>query len=818
MAETLPNIVFVGNPGAGKSTLLNTFLGYSLFRSGLSTGPHGLTRECMSVCMYDNLNGQPMAMITDTPGLSEFDGASIADNLDLIRKALLTTSKLKLVFVITFDNGYLRDMDVAAVATVLDGLRRTGIDVTNHYGVIVNRISPRWATSPSAFSSSTSSESDNGNLSGKFNSENESEQVNENENVKQIHRYIKEKLFEKLDRRRQNKDTETTANKNKKNSDNNSKPCNTSSSQNDSNPLSSTALPRTDKFLFVNTEYDAIDRPDAVLQQNGVRDQLREFVNKWEAIALWHEETVGGRRNQTAAMVAAAAQLRLEKSAHDNEIERLFGSDELTKTKSSRGDAHTGKVETAQSGTLERKTSANIPLSQLDKKSMQHHQSHHAHQQENNSSGVTNAATIAPSTATVKSGNPSHHHGQQALQKLVQRLPFGRRRRMNSDMLDSTKTPSLSQAHHRQGSNYSNPRNNPPSQRLSAKQNKTRNQSQLRGQDVKPVLVRKGSNENQPMSSSSTARPLVMLSSRPPLNPGKTNNIKPKAHVKELPQFQDMPDYIMENIRQELPEDIAKNLKNNMTFDHLQKLLDEESREGCGERSSADVATDSSSDSVIEETHSNGNSQDNNKINCTSFEPNKLLKLELEKLELLLKTDRSSSTEISKLNGASKSSNGDVGTNPSPMSAELCRVIAGKQFKKDEKVGYYYGEIHFKSPWPEQDLVVTMSNGERIDFSQNVDSMGGLRYPHAVKANENDISSKVSAWIVPMSFCVLRYMRRVHNRDGQLHDSVNVGVRFPKLSTERKYLSLSELTNHQLIEFFATKDINVGDELFFWAD
>lgn len=754
-------------------------------------------------------------MITDTPGLSEYQGASVADNLDLIRNALLRSSNLKLVFIITFDNGgYIRDLDVAAVSTVLDGVRRTGVEMTNNYGVIVNRVSPRWASAASAFSSSSESGEDEND---KLDNQNEDEDGNESENIKRIHRYIKEKLYEKLDRHRQ-KDTTKERNDNNSNRRGDSnKPDNNQTSPNHSGISSSTPLPKTDKFLFITTEYDAIDKPDAVLQQNGVRDQLRDFVNKWEGIKLWEEKSGGSRITGTAAMVTAAAELRLEKGAHDNEIDRLYGSSaDFTKTNSTFS-GHGREIEVGEAQQLKRKTSANIPPTKQDKQTVEHQQHHNSHHQKNDN---PRTATNTNSTRQPKASNSSYFQQQQRKQQHQQRKgPMFQFARMIRHMKDKGEdTTNQEQGKHR--SNFG-AQNGQKHQQGILQSKKGTKQTQSGSQQVQSTMARKDCDGPQELSSTTSDNPLLMLSGRPPLDSESANFNSCKSQGQGHPQFQDLPEYITEHIKKELPQHTGNEPNGSITFEYLQKLWDsvENNVETGGEDSNPDSITDSNSGNGSDNTHSNIIKKNERNKNYSTIEPSTLLQSELNELGLVLKTDQSYPSEMSTLSDKAATdildkSSEPESSNPSSVSLQLCRVIADKQFKEGDKIGFYYGEIHFKSPWPEQDLVVTMGTGQQIEFSQNIDRMGGLRCPHAVKYN----SSSVDAWIVPMSFCALRYMRRVHSHGSHRHDEVNVGVKMGIDPKDTKFLSVKELSNHQLIMFFATRDVNVGDELLFWAN
>ena len=140
ISQPLRNIVLVGNPGAGKSTLLNTMAEVPSFRSGPAfsdSDKFGMTKEAKSVFIQ-----RRGALLTDTPGLSEV--AAVKRNLEELQKGLDAHQHLSLVFVIGEKMGLPRDADIATMATVLHGFHQLRYNVTNQYGIILNRVSKKF--------------------------------------------------------------------------------------------------------------------------------------------------------------------------------------------------------------------------------------------------------------------------------------------------------------------------------------------------------------------------------------------------------------------------------------------------------------------------------------------------------------------------------------------------------------------------------------------------------------------------------------------------------------------------------------------------
>lgn len=132
LQEPKRSIIFIGNPGAGKSTLLNTFAGRPLFNSGVSIGK-GLTTKIQILECVDGKNH-----LIDTPGLADLVRKQSATSE--ITKAFSISQKFKLVFVITVEAGKIRSADIAAIYSVMSALRDAGIDMTNKYGIVVNKL------------------------------------------------------------------------------------------------------------------------------------------------------------------------------------------------------------------------------------------------------------------------------------------------------------------------------------------------------------------------------------------------------------------------------------------------------------------------------------------------------------------------------------------------------------------------------------------------------------------------------------------------------------------------------------------------------
>lgn len=134
--ENYDNLVVVGNPGSGKSTLLNTLLGSAVFPAGVSDDGRGLTKDHSSIKWDEN-----ELILTDTPGVAE--ASTVEHNLAEIRRGLVRLPSLKLLCIVTMHNEVPHDIDVVALTTVLQPFVAAGVDMTDRYGIVVNRLSRR---------------------------------------------------------------------------------------------------------------------------------------------------------------------------------------------------------------------------------------------------------------------------------------------------------------------------------------------------------------------------------------------------------------------------------------------------------------------------------------------------------------------------------------------------------------------------------------------------------------------------------------------------------------------------------------------------
>lgn len=126
-------VVIAGNPGAGKSTLLNSLLGAPVFESGVSLGG-GLTKTA-------SLRVVGGVAFIDTPGLfdSEEDGRAAAE----LSFALSDSSGLRVIFVVSLEDGRLRASDVKVVRLIGKALLKAGVDISGKYGLILNKVESR---------------------------------------------------------------------------------------------------------------------------------------------------------------------------------------------------------------------------------------------------------------------------------------------------------------------------------------------------------------------------------------------------------------------------------------------------------------------------------------------------------------------------------------------------------------------------------------------------------------------------------------------------------------------------------------------------
>lgn len=124
----MTNMVMTGNPGVGKSTIANTLIGHVEFQSGVY-----VERGANSVLQTYTAGDITYA---DTPGLDDVETRKRAA-LEISR-AVNEGASLKLVFVVTLENGRIRPADVATVDVVLAALEDVDATVDHHFSLIVN--------------------------------------------------------------------------------------------------------------------------------------------------------------------------------------------------------------------------------------------------------------------------------------------------------------------------------------------------------------------------------------------------------------------------------------------------------------------------------------------------------------------------------------------------------------------------------------------------------------------------------------------------------------------------------------------------------
>ena len=123
-------IVMIGNPGGGKSTLLNGLAGEFLFKSGISVG-RGLT---CTLAEKRNKNGDHYI---DTPGLEDVELRKQA--AQAITQTLRRGGNFKVFFVVTIQDGRVLSQDATLLKIVLEAAE----EITNCYGVIINKVKKR---------------------------------------------------------------------------------------------------------------------------------------------------------------------------------------------------------------------------------------------------------------------------------------------------------------------------------------------------------------------------------------------------------------------------------------------------------------------------------------------------------------------------------------------------------------------------------------------------------------------------------------------------------------------------------------------------
>lgn len=146
------DIIFCGNPGVGKSSLATSISG-NQFESGIAFGS-GLTCE-LAWNVHPSL---PNVRFADTPGLADVELKEQA--AEAITKALSDGARLrhevKIIFVITTEEGRLRPTDMYTIETVMGSIKVPGgaRPPQNSYAVIINKCTfldnPRFVSSGKA--------------------------------------------------------------------------------------------------------------------------------------------------------------------------------------------------------------------------------------------------------------------------------------------------------------------------------------------------------------------------------------------------------------------------------------------------------------------------------------------------------------------------------------------------------------------------------------------------------------------------------------------------------------------------------------------
>jgi len=127
------HIVLAGNPGVGKSTILNSLTGSTtaVFKSGVSIG------TVMTTVLQKHETDA--YVLGDTPGLQDIETKKKA--AEEIVKLFRSVKFMKLIFVVTLEAGRIRPVDVTTMDLMLSSFQ--DIDMTNRFGVIINKVSAK---------------------------------------------------------------------------------------------------------------------------------------------------------------------------------------------------------------------------------------------------------------------------------------------------------------------------------------------------------------------------------------------------------------------------------------------------------------------------------------------------------------------------------------------------------------------------------------------------------------------------------------------------------------------------------------------------